>query len=388
MTVLFEFLGNEPIENVITCMNFNIDKVIFFGYHNVIEHKRASTELFLKKYCGVKKVVFWELSQDDLQSIIKTMQAEIEREIARDSRMYFDITGGESLILVAFGILAVRFNTPMHVYDVVNNKLTELDDCSQSKISNELEVKRITFNLDQFIELQGGMINNFLHKELKNIENNAFTDDVAKIWEVAKRHWSLWNPFSDFLKRHMIPNENLYVSRRASVIVNKLRESDNKLDTPNKLNRILDDLSEMGAIKKLKHIDGRYEFSFKNEQIKDLLWEGGSILELHTYQRERKKYDDCRIGVHLDWDGVIQDTPSDDVINEIDVLALKGNVLVFISCKSGKMNAQQSLHALYELDCVAKRFGGKYARMVLVTAQPMSAASMLRAKEMNIEVLQ
>lgn len=29
MTVNFEFLGDEPIENAITCMKYKIDKVIF-----------------------------------------------------------------------------------------------------------------------------------------------------------------------------------------------------------------------------------------------------------------------------------------------------------------------------------------------------------------------
>lgn len=28
MVVNFEFIGEEPIENIITCMNFKIDKVV------------------------------------------------------------------------------------------------------------------------------------------------------------------------------------------------------------------------------------------------------------------------------------------------------------------------------------------------------------------------
>ena len=51
---------------------------------------------------------------------------------------------------------------------------------------------------------------------------------------------------------------------------------------------------------------------------------------------------------------MIHDQPGVDALNEIDVLALDGNVPTFISCKSGKMEAQQSLHALYGLETVAK----------------------------------
>ena len=42
--------------------------------------------------------------------------------------------------------------------------------------------------------------------------------------------------------------------------------------------------------------------------------------------------------------------------------------------------------ALYELETVAKRFGGKYAKKVVATAQPISPGHLQRAKEMGIEV--
>ena len=50
------------------------------------------------------------------------------------------------------------------------------------------------------------------------------------------------------------------------------------------------------------------------------------------------------------------------------------------------MGPQQSLHALYELDTVARRFGGKYAKKVLVTADKLGDIYLERAREMGIEV--
>ena len=58
----------------------------------------------------------------------------------------------------------------------------------------------------------------------------------------------------------------------------------------------------------------------------------------------------------------------------------------FNSCKSGKMDANKTLHALYELDAVARRFGGKYAKKVLVSAQDLADVYLERADEMGIEV--
>ena len=80
--------------------------------------------------------------------------------------------------------------------------------------------------------------------------------------------------------------------------------------------------------------------------------------------------------------------PGIDVLNEIDVLSLKGNIPVFISCKTGKMGPSKALHALYELETVANRIGGKYARKVLVTSRPLADVYLKRAQEMGIEVEQ
>ena len=44
MEVLFKFLGDEPVDNVITCMNFKLDKVVYFGYHEGIEEQKKRSD--------------------------------------------------------------------------------------------------------------------------------------------------------------------------------------------------------------------------------------------------------------------------------------------------------------------------------------------------------
>ena len=388
MVVNFEFLGGEPIENLITCMNFKVDKVVFFGYHKIIEEQKAKTERFLKKYCGVQKVVFHPLSQNNLQSTLSSMRKEVEFERSQGNQIYFDITGGESLILVAFGMLSKEFETPMHMYDIVSDNLIELEEGSEASISKDVEMRKIPMTLKLLIKMHGGKINANLHKDIKGLSNNEFMMDVEKIYQIAKQNWDFWNPFADFLRNVMVPVDasTLQVSKRVQTVSSALAESNTKLKTIKKLNEIVDALSEAGVLYDVEHSNGHYRFKFKNQEIKDCLWEGGSILELHTCHKESRDSDECQVGVHLDWDGVIHDQPGIDVLNEIDVLSLKGNVPTFISCKSGKMGAQQALHALYELETVASRFGGKYAKKVLVTAKGIGDVYMERAKEMEIEV--
>lgn len=91
--VNFEFLEDEPIDNVVTCMNYRMDKVVFFGYDKTIQQQKQRTEDFLINYCGVKKVVFLALSQSNLQSILKIMRDAIEGELEAGNHIYFDITG-------------------------------------------------------------------------------------------------------------------------------------------------------------------------------------------------------------------------------------------------------------------------------------------------------
>ncbi len=386
MVVNFEFLGNEPIENVITCMNFQCDKTVFFGYNEVIQKYRDTTVNFLKKYCGVQQVVFHALSHNNLQSILKTMRKEIEYELVQNNEIYFDVTGGESLILIAFGIISTEFDAPMHLYDIVRNELIELDEGAKREISRNVPAQKVKLDIDRYIELKGGVINYNLQSDLKDIADEEFENDVANMWQVAKKFGQYWNPFSEFLRNYMIPDVNLYVSKNASYIVSLLMQSESKLKTPAKLNEILDDLADAGLLTGVQHANGRYAFRFKNQNIKDCIWEGGSILELHTFQKERKISDDCKVGVHIDWDGKIHYQAGMDVLNEVDVMSLTGNIPTFISCKTGKMGSNQTLHALYELETVTRRFGGKYAKKVLVTAQPLGDIYLERAEELGIEV--
>lgn len=386
MIINIEFLGDEPIENVITCMHHKIDKVIFFGYQEMIRLQKTRTDHYLKTFCGVQEVVYQELSENNLQLVLDTMRQSIELELSRGNKIYFDVTGGEDLILVAFGILSKEYQAPIHQYDIVKNKIMEFALGSYTYLSVDVPLQKAEWNIDRFIELQGGIINYSRHKSVKDLSDPEFAEDVSALWRIACKYKNQWNPFSGFMREHLIPDENLQVRENAKTIISALWNTAGKLNRVEDLNHILDDLKDAGLLLDLVHRDGRYAFKIKNQLIKECLWESGSILELQVYQNEKKHSDDCRVGVHLDWDGVIMPQGEGDVINEIDVLSLTGNIPTFISCKSGINGSQKILHALYELETVTRRFGGKYARMILATTNSLGSVYQQRAKEMNIEV--
>ena len=386
MKVNFEFLDEEPIENVITCMNYKMDKVVFFGYFETVRQYKSITERFLKKHCGVEKTAFYPLSQNDLHSTVTNMRRIINGELEQGNEIYFDITGGESLLLVAFGMLAKEFSAPMHMYEVETGKLVELMG-DENSISHSAEKRKVPMTLDLLIQMRGGQINWNLHKDTKDVMASEFGEDVKNIYQIAEKHWKSWNYFSDFLRGSMVPlDEELQVSKTEAEMEELLGKS--KLGSREEFDEIVEELVDVGVLTEVENDGTYYGFRFKNEDIKACLWEGGSVLELHTCQEEWKHSDECMVGVHLDWDGVIHDRPGEDVLNEIDVLSLNGYIPTFISCKGGKMAPHQILHALYELETVAGRFGGKYAGKVLVTAVDIGKIYKERAAEMQIEIRQ
>ena len=416
MVVVFEFLSREPIENVITAMNFQVDKLVFFGNHEDIISQKERTENFLRKYCAVQSIIFLPLSGSNLQSVLQTMRKEIELELSKNAKLFFDITGGESLMLVAFGILSREYETPMHMYDIYNGKLLELnaeslhydernteainkdnrnaDDSALASpnekqhlsISSIATKRPVPMTLDKLIEMHGGVINYKLQKDIKDVPDEESREDILKIWKVMKLHSEHWNPFSEFLRENMSPDDEGRVYRKESTVLKALADSSNKLKSAHKFYQIMEDLARAGAILDLKHSEGKYQFRFKNKAIKGYLWDGGSILELYSYLQEKGHSDECRVGVHLDWDGMLEGPSGIDVLNEIDVLSLQGYIPSFISCKSGKLSPQQCLHALYELDTVANRFGGKYAKKRLVVTSEINEVYQERALEMGIDL--
>lgn len=381
MIVNIEFLDDEPIENVMTSLNFKIDKTIFFGFQDVIAEKEKMTERFLKKYCGVKEVVFHALSDHNLNSVTKTMRKVIEQEKAQKNDIFFDITGGENLILVAFGMLAEAFKAPMHIYEIETRKLTELNDEIAAPISRIVPKREIQLTLDGFIEMRGGMINYHLQKDMKTLDDPAFVEDVRALWNISSKYGEKWNLFADFLRRCCEPDEELWVNVTGKQVLGALRKI-NRFRSVRELGKILKDCAAAGILESFEHTQEKLIFRYKSVKIKELLWDAGSILEMHTFMEERADADDCRVGVHLDWDGVIYNHSGKDTLNEIDVLSLHGVIPTFISCKNGSVNQM----ALYELETVADKFGGKYAKKVIAAPQGLNDTHSLRAKEMNIEI--
>ena len=382
-----EFLDTEPIENVITAMHFKVDKTIFIGYQNVKNEYGKQTECFLKQYCGVKDVEFRVVSEMDLQNAIETLREVIKAEKEAGNQVFFDITGGEGLILVAFGMLAQEYRLPIHQYDIVTDRLHELNPGEIKSISAypELKKEKVNLDLDTYIKMQGAVISSKKIVGEMDTSNPFFMKKVEKLWEVLCDYRDRWNSYTEVLG-NVFKTDTLY----ADAIIDSSRVRD-----LNNFQAYLERIEDTGAIYKLRMTNlqkeneldrARISFFYESEDIKHCLIKSGNTLELHTFQMMKKHSSDCRQSVMIDWDGVEHKNKGIDVLNEIAVLCIDGNIPTFISCKGGRMDDGQALDPMYELLTVAKRFGGKYAKKVLAVVHPLKDVYMSRAQEMEIEI--
>ena len=386
MKTVIEFIGPEPMENLITSLNFRMERAVMIGKSSVIDELGERTRSILRDYCDIGSVEFHKVDNENLLTVKGKVREIIEGEIASGNEVYFDMTGGENVILTAFGMIADDYDTPMHVFDVEDDNIVELGGSETRSIFNDVEQRKVEITPDLMVEMHGGKINYGLHKQSKVIEDEEFASDVAKLWSVAQKFREEWNLLSIFLREHMMPEKSLHASIETEKAKSMLANMGKAMNSLQEFDTVIDALVEEGLLTDLHRDGGYYNFTYKSQSVKECLRDGGSTLELYTYSKEREKADYCMVGVHLDWDGVIHDTSGIDVYNEIDVLSIKGNVPTFISCKSGKMSPSNTLHALYELNTVASRFGGKYARKILVSSRPVNDVYKTRAQEMGIEI--
>ena len=380
MIVNVEFLDKDPIENMITCLNFKVDKVVYLGDEEDIKDKKDSTQRFLKKYCNVKEVEFYGLSETNLDEVIESIDRVVESERAAGNQVFFDLTGGEGLSLVAFGILSREKKLSMHKYDVAKGWLYELNREAGPTISETAKKQTVELDIDTYIEMHGGVVNHSMQKDTKSLEDPEFTKDAQRLWNICSKYQKTWNLFSEFLREFCQPDSSLYVVMNIAEITAELKNK--RKFNKKEIKEIFKSCVGIGVFEDAYNTGEVYSFSYKSEKIKETLWDAGSVLELHTYMEERVKASDCRVGVHIDWDGTIHGGWGNDTVNEIDVLSINGYVPTFISCKNGNVDQM----ALYELDTVAERFGGKYGKKIMMAPQGLNKAHRKRAEEMGIEI--
>lgn len=384
---IIELFDECQIKNIIATLRFMPEKVIFVGYKEVMKKKKMKD---LKNFFSSRglniELEFQFAERYDYDDIAKTLN----RILDDNEDCCFDLTGGKELIMAVMGAISNERNIPMVQFNIRTGNMFCVKNCEY--IDEKQNTSSMT--ISESIALNGGAIVTPKADEPEWDMNDGFRRDIEAMWRINSKDSSTWNKFSKAVAKFGRDIEtcgNLTLRTRLSAL-----DENDKKDLMNE--EILNQLIRNKLILNYSQKNDVLSFEIKNKQVLRCIIKAGNILELYTYmialeiaEEENGFYDDVKMGVKIDWDGIENGKFSKikDTTNEIDVFIMRDLVPLFISCKNGDVGKE----ALYELNTVAEKFGGEYARKVLMAtfiSHDTSKKKFLlqRAKDMKIEVIE
>ena len=387
MTIV-EFFEVCPCHNIISTTAFAPERVIFLGSEKTVTRFSPLYEAYYRKYYPQVTVLFRAVDTTDLSAILAALCAIITEFPDAE----FDVTGGDDLVLIAMGMLRERYHDRdfgMHRFNITGG--TAHDPLKNQALALP---QPPSITVEQAVTLCGGIVSSTMDGAplQKQDLTGAFGKTVDRMWSISREDPHRWNKAITGLNRL----EKLAPAKESplhTVIPRRLLSQDTTQFEPTR--DILAKLDRSGVLTYREHAD-TLEITYPDAQVKRALAKAGNVLEYKTLRLVQCAVDaggapfftDARCGVYIDWDGrfgINNATNARDTINEIDVVATRGVVPWFISCKNGTVDDEE----LYKFTVVARRFGGRYAKAVLVATyidrNPAVRARLLqRAADMHI----
>lgn len=380
---LIETYDRSPLQNIAACLAIRPERLVLVGsdsdleaaaerYRNLLKKRHLSVTVDVHR---IDAVTF-----DDVQASFVAL-------IKATAPCTIDLFGGNETYLAAAGAayhqLKDGCDVTLQQMNITRGVMMPIDAAGNPPM---LSVK-------ESVALHGGVVFSDGTSRL----DHCSSADITPLWNLAKSAPTLWNKklrALNFFETHSS------CGRDTLCVTVDLSQPHHGSSIPAESHQlfceILDDLEQIGAITIEQRKNDRYRYRYAGRWLRDCLEKAGNILEYKTLLMAREYapdghrfFNDCRMGVMLDWDGILHNQNGPDVRdtrNEIDILAMRGMIPVFISCKNGSIEDEE----LYKLNTVAERLGGKFAKKVLVATdyEPASAnakKSMIqRAKDMHI----
>lgn len=371
MKTLIELYDERVIENVMGPEMFRPEKVVYICPDELKEDRVAMDNI--RKYFshrGLKaEVEFAPCSLYKTDSIYRQLQ----RISSENADCALDVTGGSDAALFAAGRFSSESGIPTFTYSRKQNRFYDINNAD---FAHDTPCT-LEYGVEDFFMMTGGTLRK------GRVDNNLLADYMDfyepffKVYEKHQRRWVNDIAFiqrissADFEGNYSLDVDGSYFQKG---------EHGGKLKADEQL---LADLQDLGFIKNLViEKESRVAFTFADDQIRAWLRDVGSVLELYMYKicMDTGVFRDVISSAIVDWDGT---NTKDSVSNEIDVVATRGVVPLFISCKTCEVKTE----ALNELAILADRFGGKGAKAAIVTTERCNAAARHRAAQLGIAVI-
>ena len=371
MNTLIELYDERAIENILAPDMFHPRRIIYLCPRKVLRDHTRQQKLaaFYRKRGWEPELIFVGTSLFEADRILRQLFT-IEEKYPDCA---IDVTGGSDAALFAAGMFAARKGVPAFTYSRRKNRFY---DISGADFADDLYCD-LTYSIEDFFLMAGGTL---LPGRVDN--------------HILSQYLPYFDPFfSCFLRfRHEWPTIISYIQRISPAEYGQIPPRDitgsytvkGERGSRNSANEdALQELAQIGFIQDLTIIpDQQVSFRFRDVHTRAWLRDVGSVLELYTYKAcvDAAIFHDVISSAVVRWDDVLG---HGSVLNEIDVMAARGVIPLFLSCKACDIKTE----ALNELAILRDRFGGKGAKAVIVTTESCNAAARHRAAQLGIAVI-
>lgn len=369
MQTLIELYDDRPLENVLATQMFLPKRTVFLCSREVFTSslKQQAIRRYLEGKGCTGEITYVQADMYSAGDVERALEAVIES----CGECVMDITGGTDAALFACGAINARKGTPAFTYSRKANCFYSIHEApfgAQKPCELKLSVE------DGFI-MAGGAVK---QGRVDNAVLGKYLGFFKPFFDVFLRFKREWISIVTYMQRASAPvNGEISCEVDAPYSV----KGDRGMVQCNE--QALEALRRMGFIRQLSIESGRrVQFRFRDLQVRAWLRDIGSVLETYVYKTclDARVFDDVATSVVVDWEG---DLKQSNVTNELDVMATKGVVPFFISCKTGEIKTE----AINELAVLRDRFGSGLARAAIVSASKCQHINRHRANELDISVI-
>ena len=371
MDTLIELYDERAIENILAPEMFRPKRIIYLCPNEIAQNRKRQEQMraFFKRRGWEPEVLFQEASLFKADRILRQLLTIGEKY----PDCAVDVTGGSDAALFAAGMFSAKTGAPAFTY---SRKKNSFYDISGADFANNLECT-LSYSVEDFFLMAGGTLlpgrvdNDILAKYLK---------DFDPFFSCFLRFRRDWTDIISYIQR-VSPGEYGQTPSLSAQGKYTVKGDHGSRNSANEA--ALEALARIGFLQDLEIVAGQsVAFRFRDANIRWWLRDVGSVLELYVYKAciDAGIFNDVISSAVVRWDETLG---HGSVLNEIDVMAARGVIPLFISCKATDIKTE----ALNELSILRDRFGGKGAKAAIVTTEPCNAAARHRAAQLGIAVI-
>ena len=371
MNTLIELYDERAIENVLAADMFRPQQIIYLCQTEVAQSRERQEQIgdFFRHRGWNPELIFVEASQYKVDRILRQLLMISEK--FPDCAL--DVTGGSDAELFAAGLFAAKADVRVFTYSRRKNRFYNI---SGADFADNLPCD-ISYSVKDFFLMAGGTL---LPGRVDNGILREYLDDIDPFFDCFLRYRRDWNNIITYMQR---------VSPAEYGQIPPMDVQGNYTVKGERGGRIcakeeaLISFERIGFLRNLKIKSGeKVSFRFRDLNTRAWLRDVGSVLELYVYKAclDAGIFNDIISSAVVRWNEVLG---HGSVINEIDVMATRGVVPLFISCKVSDIKTE----ALNELAILRDRFGGKGAKAAIVSTERCNAAARHRAAQLGIAVI-